>query len=1346
MLAADEIQARVAGAMVDCLNVGEAEVTPAAALQKDLSTSSPELDGLNGRGESTPTPPGDADWARCLGDGEMAARVRSFDWSSTSLGPIAQWPASLREVLAVCMRSRFQLAIYWGPQLVFLYNDAERDILGAMHPGVLGRTAAELCAHSWDVLGPKLQGVMETGEATWSVDEPLRFDRRGFVEEIFFTYSYSPIPDRGGIGGVLLVTSDTTDRVLAERGLRTLRELATETAQAQSAQEVCAHAAQVLAGNQNDLPFSLLFLTEDGGGLRLAGSAGLACAPDPDLWPLQHVASTQQAVRVEDVASRLPEEKAALPRAALVLPLAQAGKEAALGCLVAGLNDYRALDEAYRGFLNLVAGQIATALTAARGLEEERRRARALAELDAAKTAFFANVSHEFRTPLTLLLAPLEDTLAQPCGALSPADRERLTVVHENAQRLLKHVNDLLEFSRIGAGRLQAAREPTDLAGFTADLASMFRSPVERAGIRLVVDCPPLSQLAAVDRDMWEKIVLNLLSNALKFTHEGEIAVCLRERGQDAELCVRDTGVGVPEEELPRLFERFHRARGVKGRSFEGTGIGLALVQELVKLHGGSIRAESVHGRGSTFIVSVPLGTSPSVHDREAMRAAAPSPSRVGLYAAEAARWLPGPARTEPGPETRGPAAAGSQKQGDRPRRGAKARVLLADDNRDMREYLARLLAEAYEVEAVADGDAALAAARTRAPDLVLADVMMPGLDGFGLLRELRADPRTSTVPVVLLSARAGEESRVEGLAAGADDYLVKPFSSRELLARVHVHLEMARLRREAARRERELQAEAQQAREHAADILESITDGFIALDREWRFTHVNAEAERINGMPRGEHLGKCLWEVFPATRGTLLEVELRRAMDEREVVQFENYYEPWASWFHVKAYPSKDGGLSVFFHDVTARKRSEEALRTAHLELEQRVQARTQQLSQANSRLAQAFSELSRTEQEVRREYAQLSTVYQTTPIGLAFVDTQLRYVRVNDRLAEFNGPPADAHIGRTVREVLPNLADAIEPHYLRVLATGRPVLNVEVHRPSASGPACERSWLVSRYPVKDYQGAVIGVTTVVQEVTDRKRAEEARLELAHASRLALVGELTASIAHEINQPLGAILSNADAAEMLLDSSPPALDQVREILGDIRKDDLRASEVIRRLRALLRKRELEIQPVDLNEVTAEVVLLVRAESRRRGVTVASEPAADLPLVRGDRVHLQQVLLNLVLNGMEAMAGTPGKRRLAVRTGVNENGSAEVAVRDAGPGIPPDRLPRLFDPFFSTKKEGMGLGLSIARSLVQAHGGRLWAENNPAGGATFRFTLPTGREQPAPESHSTLEAPAGAHA
>jgi signal transduction histidine kinase len=416
-------------------------------------------------------------------------------------------------------------------------------------------------------------------------------------------------------------------------------------------------------------------------------------------------------------------------------------------------------------------------MTNARAYQEERLRAEALAELDRAKTAFFSNVSHEFRTPLTLSLGPIEDALASPARALAGADLE---LVHRNNLRLLKLVNTLLDFSRIEAGRMDARYEPLDLARVTTELASTFRSAVERAGLELVIDAPPLGEDVYVDPEMWEKIILNLLSNALKFTLEGRISVRVRLDGEHALVEVRDTGTGIPAPDLPRIFERFHRLRGAGARTHEGTGIGLALVRELVRLHGGEIQAQSAPGVGTSFVVSLPRGRAHLADDRiGAARALGSSAGGVAAFREEALRW---------GPSVSAPPAAMQP--------CAVECILVADDNADMRAYVERLLGRSFRVVAVADGSAALRAALAEPPDLVLSDVMMPGLDGFALLRALRADARTRTVPVVLLSARAGEEAVLEGLDAGADDYLVKPFSARELLARVRVNVVMARERK----------------------------------------------------------------------------------------------------------------------------------------------------------------------------------------------------------------------------------------------------------------------------------------------------------------------------------------------------------------------------------------------------------------------------------------------------------------------------------------------------------------------------------------------------------------------
>jgi signal transduction histidine kinase/CheY-like chemotaxis protein len=436
------------------------------------------------------------------------------------------------------------------------------------------------------------------------------------------------------------------------------------------------------------------------------------------------------------------------PDSALILPIAAPGYVRPAGFMVIGLSPRLVFDAEYRSFLDLLAGKVATAIANARAYEEERSRAAALAEIDRAKTVFFSNVSHEFRTPLTLILAPLEDALAQ---TTEPAQRERLELLQRNALRLQKLVNTLLDFSRLEAGRMRATFEPTDLAALTAELASTFRSAIESAGMRLRMDCSPLRELVYVDREMWEKIVLNLLSNAFKFTLQGEIAISLRDVGESVQLSVSDTGSGIAEDQLPHIFERFHRVEGTRARTHEGSGIGLAFVHELVKLHGGDVRVDSVWEKGTTFTVTIPWRAKhPGALQLAPHHTVASATPITNDYIEEARRWLPRPATTPNREST------------------SRFRVVWADDNADMRDYVGRLLSDRYDVEAVADGAAALNAVRRELPDLVLADIMMPVLDGFGLLREVRADERTQGVPVILLSARAGEEAQVEGPRGGS--------------------------------------------------------------------------------------------------------------------------------------------------------------------------------------------------------------------------------------------------------------------------------------------------------------------------------------------------------------------------------------------------------------------------------------------------------------------------------------------------------------------------------------------------------------------------------------------------
>ncbi|VVJ21400.1 PAS/PAC sensor hybrid histidine kinase [Amycolatopsis camponoti] len=756
------------------------------------------------------------------GTSQMAARMREFDWTSSPLGNPADWPASLTTAVRICLSSRFPMIVWWGPELRFLYNDAYLPLLGTKHPA-LDKPGARVWGEIWHIIGPMLDSVMTTGEATWSEDLLLPMNRHGYWEETYWTYSYSPVyDDDGAVRAVFTAVTDTTERVIGERRMATLRELGAQAGIARTVGEACELVADVLGRAGADVPYAAIHVRGDDGELALAavtpGEAGHAGG-----WPLREVLADGTARTVADLTAAFGElpsgEWSTPPTEAMVLPLPGAPGTAASGVVVLAASAGRALDESYRTFLGLVAQQTAALVNGALAYQAQQRRAEELSALDAAKTTFFANISHEFRTPLTLILGPVAE-LDKTLGDADERVREEIAVIHRNALRLGRLVNNLLDFSRIEAGRMQARFEPVDLAAFTAELASVFRAAVERAGLRFEVGCHPLGRPVHVDRGMWEKVVLNLLSNAVKYTFEGEIGVRTALDGEHAVVTVSDTGIGIEPAELPRLFERFHRIPSARARSNEGSGIGLALVRELVGMHGGTVTAESIPEAGTTFRIRLPLGTAhlPPEH-------VAPAPSAAGIaaetaepYVQEALRWLP---EGEPAPDVAPGSATG-------------ARVLVADDNADMRDYLLRLLREDYTVTTVRDGVEALAAASAEPPDLIISDVMMPRLDGLGLLAALRRDPRTAAVPVVLLSARAGQEASVDGLSAGADDYLVKPFSALELLARVRTIIRLARLR-------------TQHARWRAA-MIDSLQEGFFVCDGDGRVVELNAACTELLG------------------------------------------------------------------------------------------------------------------------------------------------------------------------------------------------------------------------------------------------------------------------------------------------------------------------------------------------------------------------------------------------------------------------------------------------------------------------------------------------------------------
>jgi len=770
-------------------------------------------------------------------EGEMAGLTGSFPWSSTGLGHPHTWPQSLRTAVRIVLTSRFAMWMGWGPDLTFFYNDAYRTMtLGAKHPWALGRPAREVWAEIWQQLEPRIAQVLSRGAATWDERLLLFLERSGYREETYHTFSYSPLSDDDGkTVGMLCVVTEDTERVIGERRLEVLHNLATQLSGADGSSQVASGISGCLSQDARDMPFTLTYLLDGDAQARLEAVTGLAAdhpaavdqtrgqrrsggAAPP--WPLERVLESGSPSVVElspELSWPLgPWQEA--PQRAVVVPIQRAGQGRPWGLFIAGLNRFRPFDDAYQNFVGLFVGQVSAALASAHAYEDERKRAAALAELDRAKTAFFSNVSHEFRTPLTLMLGPTEDAIV----TARPLAGRDLETVHRNQLRLLKLVNTLLDFSRIEAGRVNARYEPVDLALLTSDLASTFRAAVERAGLSFDVQVETAPGPTFVDPQMWEGILLNLLSNALKFTFHGGIRVQLQPLGTEAvRLRVTDTGVGIPTRELHRVFERFHRIEGARARTHEGSGIGLALVQDLVRLHGGQIQVDSELDRGTSFSVTIPIGSQhlPAEQVHGSARARAPA-AAAAPFVAEALRWLPAATSERSSVRPAEPSGAGVD-----PGTPPGASILIADDNADMRDYLTRLLRPRYQTTSVENGAEALASVRERRPDLIITDVMMPIVDGFELVQRLRSDPTLRSIPIIVLSARAGEDAVVEGIEAGADDYLVKPFSTRELLARVRTRLELERLGQEQVLARQRLEALA-----HEAASANRAKDEFLAM------------------------------------------------------------------------------------------------------------------------------------------------------------------------------------------------------------------------------------------------------------------------------------------------------------------------------------------------------------------------------------------------------------------------------------------------------------------------------------------------------------------------------------
>ena len=1232
----------------------------------------------------------DINWL--AGGGEMAALIATIDWSTTPLGPIEAWPQSLRTTVSLCLSSTFPILVAWGPEYIQIYNEAYRPICGGKHPQSMGEPFKVCWATALPVVGDKFDRAQQ-GEGTYIKDQRMFLDRDGYLEEAFMTFSFSPIRDESGeVGGIFHPITETTAMVLNARRTQSLRDLSASIADSRTVDDI----GRALAGQYEqlslDVPFLLFYQRdEESGQLHLRGHAGVdiggVLAPaqtsmDDACWPFAQVAASGKAQQVDGLAPHFdgvpcgPYEE--LPVSALVLPVSLPGQQEVFGFVVAGVSARRAVDDDYRNFYALLGAAFNGAVGNVTAYEQEQRRSEELARIDRAKTAFFSNVSHEFRTPLTLILGPLDDALAN--DGLSPAQRRRIETTHRNALRLLKLVNSLLDFSRIEAGRVQASYQPVDLARLTAELAGVFESAMAKGGLRYELDLPPLGEPVYVDRDMWEKIVFNLLSNAFKFTLQGSVTLTLREHEGMVRLSVRDTGGGIPAHELPRTFERFHRIEGAQGRTYEGSGIGLALIQELVRLHGGQISVHSVVGEGTRFDVDIPFGHAHLQADRvvaldaDPVLASSGAPRTGAAFVEEALRWLPDEEEDS---------------QASRPATGEllpatlhRPRILIADDNNDMRAYLKSLLDAHAEVMVSADGEAAFERLQHEPCDLLLSDVMMPRLDGFGLIARIRADESLRHLPIILLSARAGEEAKIEGLQAGADDYLVKPFSTNELLARV--------LRQVTLARERNQQRQDAMLREAYFHTLVDASPVMLwTTDADGRTTYLSQRWYDYTGRTPEQDLGNgWLDNVHPDDVDHVIRnFGAARASGTPYSVDFRLRRADGSYCWCIDAGMPRlgDDGQPVGFVgtviDIHARKV---------------LQERFERVASAGD-------------------------------IGVWHADAPFSELRINQQMA--------AHLGLAVRNstaVAEWLAvvgaedrDRLASGIAHSLRDGVP-LDVEFR---VTGDGVSPRWLRAvGWCDIDENGQPSRFDGISLDISVHKNAE---LELQR-----LAGELTEknrrqseflyTLAHELRNPLAPIRAGLE----LMAASPAGMVS-GDLQGIMRRQVDHMVHLVDDLLDIARLAEgkvtLKRERILLAEVVGDAVEISAPQVRKGGHQLSLHLPEAPVMLEVDRHRIAQVLSNLLTN---AAKYTPIGGRISLSAEIAD-GEVVMVVADNGIGIEPHLLSTVFDMYAQIEagqkmaQGGLGVGLNLVRQVVQLHAGSVTADSDGTGqGSRFTVTLP----------------------
>jgi PAS domain S-box-containing protein len=1208
--------------------------------------------------------------------------IKAIDWSATPLGSPDGWPQSLQSALSICINSNFPIAIYWGPELVLLYNDAWSPIPGSKHPWAIGKRAIEVWPEIWNDIEPQFKKAFG-GLPGGSRDALLPMQRHGYTEECYFDFTFTPIHGASGkVEGIFNAVIETTYRVINERRSFLLQKLSDSINAVSDEDAVFEKVNSVLSTAKEDVPFYFIYLLDEFNNAKLKASSedGIELKA---LWPVQAVMDGS-VLRIADISqyfNRIPQGFWPEPtHEAIMIPI-RANDGHTFGCIVGGLSSRRAFDKEYKSFYDSVATIIGGELNTIQSLKSERQRAESLAQIDRAKTAFFSNISHEFRTPLTLMLSPLESALADE--NLADTLKDDLSIAYRNTLRLQKLVNSLLDFSRIEAGRMEAQFEEVDLATLTADLASSFRSAIENAGIKYNVETSVVLQGVAVDVEMWEKIVLNLLSNAFKYTEQGSIEVKLKDSADHVVFTVKDTGIGISESDRDKIFERFYRVNNTSGRSQEGTGIGLAMVRELVHLHQGQINVESEPGKGSTFSVTIPK----RIAARKARTEESISNSKLRTsFIAEVAKWN---GHTQ-------------QQISSLSNRSSLPKVLIADDNSDMRDYIARLLTDHFQIVAVSNGEEAFAQAVEFHPDLIVSDIMMPKLDGFGLLKKLRSTFVTRNTPIIFLSARAGEEAKVEGINAGADDYLVKPFSAKELFARVNNQIIISRTRLQS---EKEffnlfLQSPAHihvmRGPDHTMEFFHPLGRKFIG--RDITGMKIREALPEVQGQGYFEMLDQVYFEgkdfFLPETKATF-----PNENGEPEDYYFNITYLPW------KGVDGKIQGVLQFTFDVTeqakARKKIEEA------------------------------------------EY-RLQTAVDLAELGTWHIDLKTNFITYSERTAAWWGLSAD---GDTIDAIIQCIHEDDRERVAKAVADA--IANSGFYQADYrllnAKTGQQRYILASGKVFRDDHNNPVRLSGIAKDIT-LERMAHAELERLVSERTRELKVLNAELqrsnedlrqftyvaSHDLQEPLRKIQTFCELAEARL-ANPEA---AKIYLEKIENSAARMSTLIRDvlLYSQVQYSQIEKEEVDLNEVIDGVRNDFELLIQQRNATLESD---RLPVIKGNKLQFQQLFQNLINNAIKFSENDP---HIAIRYHSDEADMTAgelgakrahiITVADNGIGFDQQHANQIFELFSRLHNRqdyaGTGIGLTLCKKIVENHNGTIKAYSEKGKGSRFEIILPVG--------------------